>query len=119
MRLAQKLGAGGHAVQLAKRGGAGVPTPLIELLIVFERVVHRSYGPHAADKVRAERNADFDRAADLVIDLTGRPASTAERRVRLLYDGDPREEAAIAAILERRTPRLGLALSDASGAPLM
>ncbi len=96
----------------------GEPLPLsVNLLMMLERLVYGGGGERASDVLDETERRNLPRADggpyDLAIDFTGRGECTdAARTLRPTFDGIAGEAGVIAALLDRRLPRLGLAGSD-------
>lgn len=108
VRLAARLTAIGTDVRVT---AVAAPAPLergIELLLDLERLLKHRLRPSGADQVPSSDIAPpaaSDFAADVVIDLTGRPRARSDALVlALLHDGIPGEDAMIAALTAGATP---------------
>lgn len=116
--LAEALAAGGRrSVRFSFVDGDKSP-PSVDLLIMLERLLYGGSAKRASDVLDEAALCDLPRAdggpCDLAIDFTGSAeCEDAPRMLRPVFDGVAGEAGAIAALLERRLPRLGLA--DRSG----
>jgi hypothetical protein len=94
----------------------GPPLPgAVALLLSFERLIYGLPGEHACDRLdQTAFSAALTGAAgspppDLVLDLSGiSPRNGLAPLLRLTYDGDPGEDALIAALLEGKLPNLAI-----------
>jgi hypothetical protein len=97
---------------------AGEPLPSsVGVLMTLERLLYASPSPRASDVLDEDAVMRLPLAqagpCDLAIDFTGRAdCIDAPRILRPTFDGIAGEAGAIAALLDRRLPRLGLADSD-------
>lgn len=115
--LAEALAADGrHSVGFSFLE-AGEPLPSsVGLLMTLERLLYAGASPRASDVLDEELKAlPLAQAGpyDVAIDFTGgADGIDASRILRPTFDGIAGETGAIAALLDRRLPRLGLADSD-------
>ncbi len=116
--LAEALAAEGrHSVGFSLREG-GEPLPSsVSLLMTLERLLYSSPSPRASDMLDDSILNALPLAQgghyDLAIDFTGRAEGIdASRILRPTFDFIAGEAGAIAALLDYRLPRLGLAGSD-------
>jgi hypothetical protein len=122
--LADELRRRGHGVAIVLRPGGPKPPSSIGLLLTFERLTSRGRcgaamgAPWAAEDLARAAVPDAS-AADLEIDLTGRPLAAPTLRTLAPVYGDALvEEAAIAALVAGSTPLIGVRDSAVAGAPL-
>lgn len=118
--LAQALTSDGAAIDFELVEGAQDLSSSLRLLMAMERLVFAAPPDQASTLLSDTEIAALPRAADgaqydLAIDFTGRRRRIhADRVIHPSFDGVPGDIGAIAAVLARRAPRLGL-VDDASG----
>ena len=108
IRLAQRLRDAGHATRVVPRESREPPTPGVDLLMMFEDLL---YGPLTVDFLaRADAgHSGFEGAADVLIDLSDGAAVSAAPVLFPVFDGLVGESAAIAALLDGRSPNIVIA----------
>ncbi len=113
--LAEKLKAAKHEVAFAFAEGGRSLNPCIALIMGFERIVYRQAQDHASSRVKF---ATFDGLTnemsepDLVINLTNRTIKDTTSTLRLLFNGDTDEMAAVAAILRGKAPIVSIVTEE-------
>jgi hypothetical protein len=114
--LAERLRRDGHAVYFSTEGGAPASLPLLDLLETFERLVYRIPAADFRLRERVPHTDDQGAAhtADLTIDLSTRPSlgGAGVRKLVPIFDGGCGEAAAVALLLEGRSPSLGAWVGD-------
>lgn len=122
--LAEELRRRGHRVAIALRPGGPAMPASIGLLLALEGFAHPGSRGLAGkpwekgDLARAQTPGND--AADIEIDMTGRPQGDAERPTLAAVYGDALiEEAAVAALIAGEVPEIGIRDSRAPGHPML
>jgi hypothetical protein len=107
--LANRLMDSCHEVVFAFAEGGKSLNPFIAMLMAFERIVYRKSQSHASTRISFDLFAGLTGAMsnpDLVINLTNRTSLDLCPTLRLLFNGNTDEMAAIQAILGGKAPHV-------------
>ena len=109
--LRRKAVHAGHRVRVAIVDAPVFAPPGLSLLTLFESMLYRSARNGAGRLCEAPVSMDLSEV-DLVIDLAGGGYAGSAMRLEPIWDGSLAEAAAIAALLDRRSPVLAVAFVD-------
>ncbi len=114
VKLARRLRDERHSVRMAASAVAAPPIPGLGALMLFEDTV---YGKLSQDLFARQDvgGPGFDGAADLTIDLDAGGASGPTPLLTVRYDGGAGEVAALAALLDNRTPEIAIVACATDG----